>query len=1025
MLNISRFKKNVTSIALAAAMAVASAPYYTSGVYASSDTGDDSKGAYVLMNIPYGDFYAAETKEHIEVDAVSSATKMKPRTGTLAGGSYHVNSDGSDITGVIYPVKVEDISVLEGYKEITDDDTVTITVTNRGQETTTEYAGKDALFEAPSYSYYILSEEPKFYKELTEEGGSFIFSKIDAEPKDVDVSESAIEIEYHSHHNNFIEINLGAVEGVTGEDDPPVSGAIATLSDGTELPLTHIANIWRKSWIGWNQPDDIEGQTITNVRFFNQEGIYDCRVDIAVKPDADGTVAAKFEDEKTIAVTGLPNDIQNPLATVQSQVGRGETPVVIAENAEVKDGKITATDTAVKGTAYTVEIISDNYADISTTAVYSDGQDFLSQLKGEYQPLFEGATLESKYDHYWHDYAAAVVGESKVNDVVEYVKKAINASGYGENAQPPDFYCGFTEGVENISFGGDDGRTVTFMKTDGSSVTHKYDFVKEANASGEYSSEQYGEMNMVMDGYLYKAQEDTNDEFQYLFMRPDTPETTYHLEFRYGDTEENILKLTDGKYAYWLAAGIRTSAMTEEDEDTLQNVISLFVVENTVSMSDGNEETAAQRKGLVGIWDCDPSILGGVSEGHETAAIDSMYIVLSADGTGKTYAVFTGSSEPVLMAEYTFFAYDPDKTDGKDKGTYIALNEKAGTVTPGYYEITETDGKKALVFTSNEGKITYYSRGAAVIEVDGAYYSDLQDAVNAVADGGTIILHSDCEGDNVTVSEVKTFKVDKGSNSFNSGIIRGTGRYTVKTETIGDSIIEFKVSKTSSSGGGGGGGGGTVVTPNTPVNPAAPSDPADPTEPADPSNPENPENPENPSANTEAQFTDVPEGAWYSDAVKWAVENSITTGTSDNEFSPEDSCTRGQMVTFLWRAAGSPEPASSDNPFTDVDMDLYYGKAVLWAAEQGITTGKTPDKFGPDDTVDRGQTVTFIWRAAGKPGASASSQFKDIDSGMFYVDAVKWAVEQGIAQGMGDNLFAPENDCTRGQIVTLLHRYYA
>ena len=175
-------------------------------------------------------------------------------------------------------------------------------------------------------------------------------------------------------------------------------------------------------------------------------------------------------------------------------------------------------------------------------------------------------------------------------------------------------------------------------------------------------------------------------------------------------------------------------------------------------------------------------------------------------------------------------------------------------------------------------------------------------------------------------------------------------------------------------------------------------------------------------------FTDVPKDAYYADAVNWAVKNGITTGKTETLFAPNDVCTRAQMITFLWRAAGSPEPMSTDNPFTDVDTDLYYGKAVLWAVEKGITTGMTPTEFGPDETVDRGQTVTFIYRAAGSPAVTddnAASQFTDLDPEFYYMDAVNWAVENGITKGLSRTEFGPDEDCTRAQIVTLLYRYYA
>ena len=172
-------------------------------------------------------------------------------------------------------------------------------------------------------------------------------------------------------------------------------------------------------------------------------------------------------------------------------------------------------------------------------------------------------------------------------------------------------------------------------------------------------------------------------------------------------------------------------------------------------------------------------------------------------------------------------------------------------------------------------------------------------------------------------------------------------------------------------------------------------------------------------------FVDVPASAYYADAVKWAVEKGITTGTSATTFSPEASCTRAQMVTFLWRAAGSPAPKATTTAFTDLDKSAYYYDAVLWAVEQGITTGTSATTFSPNATVTRGQTVTFLYRFAGQPAVSGSSSFTDVNSSDYYAAAVQWAKEQGITSGTSDTTFSPTSDCTRGQIVTFLYRQLA
>ena len=167
-------------------------------------------------------------------------------------------------------------------------------------------------------------------------------------------------------------------------------------------------------------------------------------------------------------------------------------------------------------------------------------------------------------------------------------------------------------------------------------------------------------------------------------------------------------------------------------------------------------------------------------------------------------------------------------------------------------------------------------------------------------------------------------------------------------------------------------------------------------------------------------FTDVPANSWYAGAVAWAVEQGITSGTSDTTFSPNVSCTRAQMMTFLWRASGSPK-ATGVNPFIDVSADAYYYDAVLWAAEKGITSGTTATTFSPDTTLTRSQTVTFLWRANGSPVVSGGS-FGDVAADAYYANAVAWAVFEGITSGTGGNNFNPDADCTRAQIVTFMYR---
>ena len=169
-------------------------------------------------------------------------------------------------------------------------------------------------------------------------------------------------------------------------------------------------------------------------------------------------------------------------------------------------------------------------------------------------------------------------------------------------------------------------------------------------------------------------------------------------------------------------------------------------------------------------------------------------------------------------------------------------------------------------------------------------------------------------------------------------------------------------------------------------------------------------------------FTDVPAGAYYEEAVGWAVEKGITKGTSDSTFTPDGVCTRAQAVTFLWRAAGSPAAKASAQPFADVKAGSYYDDAVRWAVENGVTVGTSATTFSPNATCSRAQIVTFLWRAQKSPAAGSANPFDDVANNAYYADAVQWAVQKNITKGTGATAFSPDANCIRAQIVTFLYR---
>ena len=247
--------------------------------------------AYVLMNIPYDDFYKAELKNNdVKVDTFTSATKQKTRS-SLAKGSYHVNSDGSDITGVTFPVKVSDISVLKDKKQIKDNASVSITTAIKGKETTTEYKGKDALFESDSYSYYVLSKEPSYYKELTVgEDGSFTFSAIEGKSAAPEKKQVQAEFKTKSNHGDYqLKFDKTEFNSIINTDTDTVYGAVINTTDGTTYGLCHQENIWKGYELAWSTGYTTEsngchlnsehfesmiGKTIDSVTYYASNGIY-------------------------------------------------------------------------------------------------------------------------------------------------------------------------------------------------------------------------------------------------------------------------------------------------------------------------------------------------------------------------------------------------------------------------------------------------------------------------------------------------------------------------------------------------------------------------------------------------------------------------------------------------------------------------------------------------------------------------------------------------------------------------------
>ena len=333
--------------------------------------------AYVLMNIPYDDFYKAELKNNeVKVDAFTSATKNKSRTAGMMNGNsaYHVNPDGSDVTGVTFPVKVSNLSALKDQKQVTDSDSVTITVTNRGQTSSNTYTGKDALIENASYAYYILSETPSYYKELTVNAdGSYSFSAVQGTETKTVAIDATLKTET-SYGDYELDLNNETFSEILDTTTDKIYGVTVNTTDGTSYGLRHLENIWRGSMLSWGTGyttevhgcpvssehyKSIMGKTIESVTYYTDKGmiIFDVpNVKVQTTTGIKATVADIMDTDSETAVTfdqALPSDFQSQYTVDEKE-------------AAYADGKLTTGSLALGIHEVVITDISGTYAPIVT-----------------------------------------------------------------------------------------------------------------------------------------------------------------------------------------------------------------------------------------------------------------------------------------------------------------------------------------------------------------------------------------------------------------------------------------------------------------------------------------------------------------------------------------------------------------------------------------------------------------------------------------------------------------------------------
>ena len=383
-------------------------------------------------------------------------------------------------------------------------------------------------------------------------------------------------------------------------------------------------------------------------------------------------------------------------------------------------------------------------------------------------------------------------------------------------------------------------------------------------------------------------------------------------------------------------------------------------------------------------------------------------LVICSDRTPKTYTVtVTGTGAADATAAATA-AYATDYTFTLNKAAdydyTVAVTVGGQSCTPAL----AADGKTYTISgTSITGNIvihvtkTQKAPATTAISFTGSGSGDVAGGTSQTATNGTDFTFT------VDEKEGYTYTVKLG----NETLTKTNGQYTIPGAKLTGTALTVTVEKTGKTGE------KPLPTPvgPKPEKPEKPSEPGT-TEPTEPGTTE----PTKPAHS----FDDVPAGAYYEEAVAWAAEKGITEGTSATTFAPKALCTRAQVVTFLWRAAGCPEPQNAGS-FADVTAGSYYAKAVAWAIENGITGGTGDGMFSPDAVCTRAQAVTFLYRASAAPAVDGSSSFSDVDADAYYMAAVRWAEQNGITGGIGGGLFGSDLDCTREQIVTFIFRMMA
>ena len=988
----------------------------------AGETEGGEEGCYVLMNLPYAEAYENDLNNEVEVDVFTSATKAKTQTYSLVGGSWHASED--EISGVIFPVYVEeeDLSVLDSFMEITDDASIDITVTNRGQTTTSTLAGAKALFASGAYSYYVLSEEPDFYKELLTDGEEISFSETVISGETTVISDALYEFTTNTSYGDY-QLNLYTADGEAFDADgaDEIYEVIVSTEEGNDYGMRHMENVWRTYEIAWctgftsavhscptssAHYESMMGQTIDKVTYYTSEGVF-----------VIDNLSVKVPETQYVWMNIPYDEFYDAELNVS---GRG---ITATENEIAVD----TVSSATKAKPLTGSLVSGSYhnnedgTDISgiTYPVLVRGVEL-----GEYTEITDEDTLEITATNRGQTTTTVYSGKDALFGAGDYAYYVTDADAF------PSYYKSWTVTTDR------EGVTTTAFSKDSSERT-------ELEAETSLTTDTtYGDYQLSLDGIsadtVYAVVLTTDEGHAYGLRHLENVWRTTELAWSIGKTltvhgctlsyahYESMQGETITGITYYTDDGIKTIAcelyvpvLTDAEAAAESVMVSEGRTTFTVSGLPEDFEPEYEVENLEAVID----------DGVITFPTDSengRYTLVISDASGKYDSIKTEFSLLITApAAYNgdLFGEEPQLVPGEnisEEAFYDYLDAVTSVTVNG--EAYAATGRNAAVIIDGEGYVdtAMFADDAAEsyeLTVSAEGYTDYTFTIYTEAPELTGIVLKETE---LTLPAGASYDLTaellplgaRGeltwSSSEETAVTVSEGKVTVLKYSAKPVTITAAAGDTSA-----------VCTVNT-------------------------------------LFSDAADSAkYYFTPVYWAAEKGITGGMpGGTEFGVGSTCTRDQLAVFLYRLAGCPSVTAAElnaaaKAFSDFGTlsSATFKKAVAWAYANGISngyaSGSLAGKFGVGRSVTRLEAMIMLYRFAGKPepeNYNTVKTFTDVEGSFGKTTdsyrAVSWASALGITGGYKKQENIPEGyaelkapcfgcaiDCSRQDMVTFLYRY--